>query len=238
MLGLGTILSGLGAVSGILGNINAQKGQSKALAGMTKANSDAAVRERELAGMLMEQFKRRQGIADGAINSGTYDSERLVGRLDQDFDRNSERNLSNLGGALATMGYRPGDSEPGARLQAAFAQGLNQRNQQAEQLRQQSPFQILNLLTNAEGGLINRVAGLEGAAANRMYQTNANLYGASQPSDISGLLGSLMPYLNQRPAQSTGSVGPYSTIQDRPLDAFGALNNFKNQMGMNRVQYR
>lgn len=237
---LGTIISGIGAISGILDSKRKQSAQNKAMGEMTKTNTDAAARERQLASLIMDQFNRRQGIANNAINSGTFDPERLVGRLDQDFARNNARNLDNMAGAFATMGYRPGDSEPGARLQAAFAQGLNQRNQQAEQLRMQSPFQLINLLNSAEGGLLNRVAGLEGAAANRMYQTNANIYGMNQPQDIGALLGSVLPFLNQggpRPLES-GVIGPFSRPDEAPVNAYAGLQNLRNQFGLNKVSYR
>jgi hypothetical protein len=206
-IGLGSILGGIGAISGILGQQRAQADQRNARNQMTAASSAAAEKEQAIAARLMEQFEQRYKIAQNAINSGIYDANRLVSRLDADFARNQARLTENLAGAFRTMGYRPGDSEPGTRLQAAMQQGLNQRNQQAEQLRQQSPLMMLNLLGNAEGGILNRVAGMEGAAANRLFNLGANNYNMSMAnqSDLGSLLGGIMPFLNR--SQGTQPLG-------------------------------
>lgn len=203
-IGLGQIIGGLGAISGILGNQRAQRDASRARRDMTAASNQAAEKERLMAAELMKQYNQRMQIAQNAINSGVFDANRLVSRLDQDFQRNQARMLENVAGAFRTMGYRPGDSEPGTRLQAAMQQGLNQRNQQAEALRMQAPNMLLQLLGNAEGGLLNRVASMEGAAANRLFNLGANNYNMAQAnqSDLSSFIGTLMPFLNQSQGQA------------------------------------
>lgn len=206
-IGLGQIIGGLGAISGILGNQRAQRDASSARRDMTAASNQAAEKERLMAAELMKQYNQRMQIAQDAINSGVFDANRLVSRLDQDWMRNQSRMLENAAGAFRTMGYRPGDSEPGTRLQAAMQQGLNQRNQQAEALRMQAPNMLLQLLGNAEGGLLNRVASMEGAAANRLFNLGANNYNMAQAnqSDLGSFIGTLMPFLNR--TQGQGGVG-------------------------------
>lgn len=212
-INFGQILGGVGAVAGILGNMNAQRDASRARRDMTAASNQAAEKERLMAAELMKQYNQRMQIAQDAINSGVFDANRLVSRLDQDFMRNQARLQENLASAFRTMGYRPGDSEPGTRLQAAMQQGLNQRNQQAEALRMQAPSMLLQLLGNAEGGLLNRVASMEGAAANRLFNLGANNYNMAQAnqSDLGSFIGTLMPFLNQ--TQNRGGSGSMSSIQ-------------------------
>lgn len=196
-IGLGTILGGLGALSGFMQNQSAGRAQARASKNLETANNTAAAQEEAAAKQYLDLLAQRLGIANQAINSGTYDPARLVARLDADVQRNQERNLANMAGAFATMGYRPGDSEPGARLQAAYAQGQAKRDQLAEQLRQTAPLQQIGLLGQAEGGLIGQAASLRGAAANRLSGLATAQYNMNQPQDISGLVASVMPFLNQ-----------------------------------------
>jgi hypothetical protein len=223
-INFGQVLGGIGLVSGILGQQSAQRDARNARNQMTAASNAAAEKERAIAARLMEQFEQRNKIAQDAITSGVYDANRLVSRLDADFARNQARMLDNAAGAFRTMGYRPGDSEPGTRLQAAMQQGLNQRNQQAEQLRQQSPLMMLNLLSNAEGGILNRVAGMEGAAANRLFNLGANNYNMSMAnqSDLGSLLGGIMPFLNR--SQGNNALENTSSLPTKRKTAKGMVS--------------
>lgn len=226
-INFGQVLGGLGAVSGILGSMNAQRDANRARNQMTAASNAAAEKERAAAAALLKLYEDRMATVEAARKSGVYDAEQLVGRLDRDFARNEARNLQNLAGAFSVLGYRPGDSEPGTRLQAAQQAGLNQRNRMAEELRQRAPMEYINALTAAEGGLLGRAASLEGAAANRLAGLNASLYNDanSRAGDISGLVGTIMPFLNEsgrKPNTPATATTTPSTVGTPPLVGYGA----------------
>jgi len=214
-INFGQILGGVGAIAGIANSMSAQRSANNARNQMVSASNEAATKERAAASELMRIYQQRMAEIERARAAGAYDADQLVGRLDRDFQRNQARMLENVAGAFRTMGYRPGDSEPGTRLQAAVQQGLTQRNQQAEALRMQAPLQYIAALDAAEGGLLGRSASLEGASANRLAGLNASLYNDAnaRAGDLSGLVGTLMPFLQgQSRQQPPQAQSPLSSL--------------------------
>lgn len=234
MFGLGSIIGGLGALAGISAQQGAQRDARNARNEMVSQSNQASVGEREKAAMLMDWLKQRMALVESARAQGAYDADTLISRYEQTATRNAERDLSNMAGGFATLGYRPGDSEPGARMQAAYRQNATQRERDVEDLRRNAPMMYAQAHDAAMGGLLPLAANLEGAAANRLAGLNASLYNDAQSRSDAGLAGLLnvaMPFLNEL-GQSKTSNSPDSIPYRAPKVKMGGKGYVTPYLGI------
>lgn len=171
------------------------------------ARRSASRLSREVMDYQRPNLDKMTGLADymqktvfNAIDSGFFDPELRIKQLEKDTMRYEKNALGQLGAAAATMGYKPGDTQPIERMRNLTLDTRNQLNTQREAIRQSSLFDMLNALNGTNPGLYGSAAGIYGQAGNAAVNQQmgiANMYqGQIQPLGPS--LAAMMPYLDNK----------------------------------------
>lgn len=169
LLGLGGFLSG-----------NAENARERKKAEKAQKQQDEMLRrQQELQDMFL-------GFARGADKAGQFDPSMRLAQLDDDTARYEARDSGNLAGALRVAGYKAGDSEIGTRLDSVKVKYRGQREQMADQIRQQAFGQKMAAYGAANPGDLNPSIQVYGQRAQDARGRIGN---------PAGLLGAIMPFL-------------------------------------------
>jgi hypothetical protein len=147
---------------------------------------EAGKKQDELVKRQTELFDTIRGIVTAADKGGQFDPTQQLLQLDKDINKSSRQEGESLASAMRVAGYKPGDSEIGARQDAVTLKHRDARLSAANNIRQNSFLQKLQAYQAIGGQQLNPGIGVYG-----MQQQNA----MSQRPDMGGLLGSMQPYL-------------------------------------------
>lgn len=172
------VSAGLGAATLISGKGANKKAQ--------RASDKAGAYAKELEKRAVKLYDLLLANAEKADLSGAFDPEKRIAALEKDTARYESRDSGNLGGALASAGYKVGDSEIGVRLDAVKSKYRNFLDTMRDQIRQQAFFDKQAAYSSANPGMLNAAIG--GA---RGEQQNA----LARLQNPSGFLGSFLPTL-------------------------------------------
>lgn len=203
------ISAGLGAASLISGKKANQNASSAAGA----AGRRGAAMEKRLTALFDLLFSN----AREADQSGQFDPEKRIAALERDTGRYESRDMGNLAGALATAGYRPGDSEIGTRLDAVKGKYRSFLDTMREQIRQSSFMEKQQAYLSANPNI------LQPAMANAANQQQIAM---SQLQNPAGFLQAFLPTLRGggQGRQAGFLIG-------------GGANNSSGGTGQTRVRY-
>jgi|GEM_PF-3671921 len=181
----------ISAVTGVMGLIQNMRAQRDA----NNLNNRALDAQTRAQGMQMEAFETASSIQEQLEKmfqqhqaEGVYDADRRIEAVKRQLGDYEERDMGNTAGALATAGFKPGDSEIGVRLDS-----VKQKNQQT--------------FADIVSQLIGQVAGEEMNALSMLRPdgmisaAGLGTSGAGQESQI------LMDMARQKMGQQTNPAG-------------------------------
>ena len=208
--GLG--LSALGLISNEKARHDANNAQDAALT----AQERSIALEQQKYNDLQDIHNKLWGMVQNFDQAGGFDPEYYVRQAQKDTGFYEGQDLGNLSGALRVLGYRPGSSEIGTRLDATKLKYRRDLNDLATNLRQNSIFNKLNAY-NSTLGSIPQTTGLS-TALNSLASTDLGLSQMyrSQIGNPANLLLSIMPFIKGLQNQNNPYGGTYGMGNNSP----------------------
>lgn len=173
----------------------------------------AAMSEAERARMQQQPLIDRQvalydtmrNIVENAKARGQFNSDWMIQQLNNDHQKSQTQTVRGLTSGLSTMGYRPGDSEIGVRLDSALAKGQADRDKLATDLRRSSFFDELNAYSAIPSQSLGNASAMMNQSADRMIGINSSLanFYQSQIQNPASFIAAIMPYLQKKESSNT-----------------------------------
>ena len=158
-----------------------------------KAAGKAGKGQEALIGRQTELFDKLSQIVSGYDQSGGFDPQKQLDQLKADTEHYAALDMGNAAGAARSLGYRPGDSEPLARIRSIDSGYKLRYGQLANQIRESAFGDKLSAYRGIDPTSLNpgiQVYGQQQAAAQGRMQNPANLFA------------SIGPYLTQNQRQT------------------------------------
>jgi len=198
------VLGGASLIAGLVANEQQRK------AARSAANSQRALVARQLA--LFDAMEKRVKDMEA---SGAFDPTKALENMEKQTAKYESRDMGNLAGALRVAGYRPGDSEIGARLDSvktAYRDFLDTKRVEIPRMYNADKLAAYGSLNS---GALN--SGIE------VFGRNRDL-ALAQIQNPAGFLAAWIPFLEkkrqQEPQVTTSGVLPY-----QPANPGGPYNN-------------
>lgn len=199
------IMAGASMASGLLGNMKAQGAANKA-----QGTRDALNRR------LIDRFDRMMGIVHSADVHGQFDPNQTIGRMKADANQGRQIEEAQTAAGAEKMGYQPGDtafSRAMGRVSERFQTGIAQN---AEAIRSGKLREELSAYGAPSGQ--DLAPGINAAEQDQQMAL-------SQMQDPSGMLSSLMPYLQGKqgmfPGYSQGARMGFTAANPKTWSGLG-----------------
>ena len=170
-----------------------------------KAASKASGKRSDLVRRQTELFDYISNMVKGHDKAGGFDPTRQLEQLQTDTQHYAGLDMGNAAGAARALGYRPGDSEPLARIRTIDSGYKLRYGQLANQIRE-----------SAFGDKLSAYRAIDPTSLNPGIQTYGNQAAQAQGrmQNPANLFASIGPYLNQNRGGATQPQQQWRFDQD------------------------